>query len=379
MSDTAIGRTLQALSAPGSAYARTFDASPMLDLSVGEARYSLPTEVREELGSAVARISDFGYADPAGDAVLRATYLDTIAEGRRDELGVLVTGGGKEAAWLAIRYLLHQRPHGSVLVPQPGWEPYGLWLDAIGRTRVGYDPVAVAADPGALRRIITSASRKPALLVLNYPHNPTGVGVDQPTMDALIGIAVEYGLGVVSDEVYRMFSDQPGLATKVAAFDPDRHVVVDSCSKWLAAAGLRVGFLAAAPQMVRDLTLYRSTYASCTSTVAQRAAHTLIESPAARHWLTAVREQVSASRAALAAALARWEIDVVSAGGLYLWCRVPEARPVAEQDRSGLLARVTGGAGFGAPGFFRLCPARAGLEPTAAAAAVARTLAGDDA
>ena len=61
------------------------------------------------------------------------------------------------------------------------------------------------------------------------------------------------------------------------------------------------------------------------------------------------------------------------AGGLYLWCRTPDPDKLADpgvHDR----ARISPGCGFGSPDHVRLCIARAGLNPTGAAAAVVATL-----
>ncbi|WP_371878849.1 aminotransferase class I/II-fold pyridoxal phosphate-dependent enzyme [Amycolatopsis roodepoortensis] len=65
----------------------------------------------------------------------------------------------------------------------------------------------------------------------------------QQGMDRLIEIAAEHHLPVVSDEVYRLFAAGYVSAAHAPARDPYRHLVADSCSKALAVAGLRVGFL----------------------------------------------------------------------------------------------------------------------------------------
>ncbi|UUV32271.1 hypothetical protein NQK81_02125 [Amycolatopsis roodepoortensis] len=41
--------------------------------------------------------------------------------------------------------------------PRPGWEPYRLWLDAAQAEQIGYDPIALAAEPDLLRQLIADS------------------------------------------------------------------------------------------------------------------------------------------------------------------------------------------------------------------------------
>ncbi|MDP9850413.1 aspartate/methionine/tyrosine aminotransferase [Streptosporangium lutulentum] len=378
MNDPFFARSLAQLTGPGSGYARTTTtAGSEIDLGTGEVRYPLPAEVRADLAAAIGGMDEPWYGDPAGQKTLRAAYLRHLlgpAANQAQDIGrVLVTGGGKEACWLAVRYLLQSDGNGT-LVPRPGWEPYGLWVNAADRQQLPYDPAELAADPAVLRRLAGDAPSWPALLVLNYPHNPTGVHVDQPTMDAIIETAADLGLAVVSDEVYRAFAPGHVSAALAPAYDPLRHLIIDSTSKWLAAAGLRVGFLVADPSVIGDLTAFRASYASMTSAIAQQAAATLLTSPTATRWLATIRTDVDGTRRATAEHLADLGISVTSHGALYLWCANPGPANLPPTAALAGRAKIADGSGFGAPGHVRICPARDGLDPATAAAAVANTL-----
>jgi aspartate/methionine/tyrosine aminotransferase len=369
MTDPFFSRALAQLTGASSGYAQAFDtAGGKIDLATGEVRYPLPADVLADIANRVSSLDSPWYANPAGEDTLRAAYLRYLGEPPGHDIGrVLVTGGGKEAAWLAVRYLLDS---GGALVPSPGWEAYGLWLHAGAAPHLAYDPAQLAADPLSLRQLAATAS----MLILNYPHNPTGIRIDQGTMDAIIGAAAEMGLAVVSDEVYRAFAPGQVSATRSPAYDPARHIVIDSCSKWLAAAGLRIGFLIADPAIVRALTLFRSSYASMTSTPAQRIAETLISSPAAGRWLAGARAAVDATRCATARHLADLGVPVASHGSIYIWCRAPSPGELPDPGPEAAQAVIAEGRRAGMPGYVRICPARYGLEPAAAAAAVVSTL-----
>jgi aspartate/methionine/tyrosine aminotransferase len=349
------------------------------DLGMGEVRYPMPARLRGEIGRAVEGIESPAYSDPVGELALRRAFSDFAGlpdPAAAPRYSMLVTAGGKEAAVLAARYLLAQSESGGALVPSPGWEPYRLWIEAAGREVIGYDPVRVAADPSILGVLARRASRPPALLILNYPHNPTGTELSQPGMDEIVRCADRMGMPVLSDEVYRSFGTTVVSAAHAPDADPGRHLVVDSCSKSLAAAGLRVGFLLGHQDVVSAVAAVRATYASCTSIVTQVIATALLTSPTARSWLAEVRADIQANHTAMTEQLCERGIQVAGAGGIYLWCRIPADRSPVRANASRARAVVTDGAGFGAADHFRLCVARAGLDPVAAADAVVATVGG---
>ncbi|MGI5185394.1 pyridoxal phosphate-dependent aminotransferase [Dactylosporangium sp. CA-152071] len=399
MIDSAWRRTFGALHDSG--YARrsprpglTNRTAGGVDLAAGEARYPLPEPVRAELGTAVADLDLIGYGHPAGDLGLRAAFLQHLLAGASardlasprpagtatgDPNQVLVTAGGKEAAALALRHLLNEHGGHGLLLPQPGWEPYRIWAAGFDVPVMPYSPAAFAADPGLLRTLVQGQQR-PSVLVLNYPHNPTGVTIDQASLNQLLATASELELAVLSDEVYRWFGPDPVSAIFAPAYDPRRHLIVDSTSKWLTTAGLRVGFLVGHPDVIGNLSAFRGTYASGTSTVDQRLAHQLLSSPTATDWLTEVRLDVDRVRTETVKHLVDLGVIVLSHGSLYIWCNRDLEHPGVLHDApSHAAASLTPGDGFGSPGRVRLCAARAGLEPAEAAAAAFAALRGTDA
>lgn len=377
---TFVARTLTTLERANSGYARAQSAAAGVDLHVGEARFALPDPVRVEMAERVQRLNELGYSHPAGEPEVRAAYLRHLVlhgDGRTpaDDTDVLVTAGGKEAVWLAVELALDAGQAGAVLLPRPGWEPYRLWLAAAGCPVVDYDPAAVAHDPNVLLDTLRRAPIRPGLLLINYPHNPTGASIDQQRLDRLVEIAKDAGLRIVSDEVYRTFAPEPASVALAPAFDPDQDLVADSTSKWLGMAGLRVGFLHAGTRQLAQLTQVRATYASCTSVLAQHITASLLNSGAAQKWLGTVREEIAATRAGLARELTARGVPVVSTGGLYVWARRPQ--PGDLPDGNGApAAALSDGSGFGAPGHLRLCVAREGLDPASAADAVLTRLKG---
>jgi aspartate/methionine/tyrosine aminotransferase len=96
-------------------------------------------------------------------------------------------------------------------------------------------------DLGALERSITPRTR---LLVINFPHNPTGFLPARGELDAIIALARQHGLHVFSDEMYRLLEYDAGRRLSSVADLYERGIALSGLSKSFALPGLRIGWLA---------------------------------------------------------------------------------------------------------------------------------------
>jgi len=111
---------------------------------------------------------------------------------------VLVTAGATEAIAAAMLALLE--PGDEVIALEPYYDSYAACIAMAGATRVPVTlrPPGFRPDIDALRAAVTSRTR---LILLNSPHNPTGMVLSAAELAAIAGIAVERDLLVVTDEV----------------------------------------------------------------------------------------------------------------------------------------------------------------------------------
>lgn len=343
------------------------------DFGSGEFRVAIPSLVRSLL-SFRAGEANIGYSDPQGDVQLRTLALEELISARvRAGTDVLITAGGKEALWLAVQLLIDEvvdrspsRPL-TALVPAPGWLPYRVWLESLGVRWVSYAPRDLVEDP---ERVLSASGPNIDLMFLNYPNNPTGVSVSQEGLDLVAESARTLGIGLISDEVYRRYADAADVSLAHApAYSSDLDIIVESASKRLAAAGLRVGFLIASPPRIQVLTRFRSSYASCVSHACQQMTLGLIEDPRGREWLESLRLLAANNLKRLSVALEILGLEVESSGGIYVWLKYP-SRPV--QSSPGPVARITDGGVFGSDDNFRVCVARDVADFDLAAASIAR-------
>ncbi|WP_318656471.1 histidinol-phosphate transaminase [Scrofimicrobium canadense] len=108
-------------------------------------------------------------------------------------------------------------------------------------------------------------THRPAVLLLPSPNNPTGIPVELDDVKEILEAATSTGPGgaatlVVIDEAYSEFRE-PGIASALTLLDRYPHLVVTrTMSKAFAAAGLRLGYMAAAPEVIDEVQKVRLPY-----------------------------------------------------------------------------------------------------------------------
>ena len=181
-----------------------------------------------------------GYTESTGHPLLRAEIASLY-----DTLGpddVLTFAGAEEAVFCLMNVLLGPGDH--AVVTWPGYQS----LYEVGRAAGAEvtlhelrEPAGWALDLDLLRRQVTPATQ---LIVVNAPHNPTGMLPDRATFDGLVAIAAESGAFLLLDEVYRGLELDPADRLPAGADALPAGISLGVMSKAYALAGLRIGWLA---------------------------------------------------------------------------------------------------------------------------------------
>jgi aspartate/methionine/tyrosine aminotransferase len=181
-----------------------------------------------------------GYTESSGHPLLRAE-IAALYDGLEPD-DVLTFAGAEEGIFCLMNVLLGPGDH--AIVTWPGYQS----LYEIGRA-AGADVTlhelreghGWALDLDLLRRQVTPATR---LIVVNAPHNPTGMLPDRATFDGLVQIATDAGAYLLMDEVYRFLEFDEGDRLPAGGDALDRGISLGVMSKSFAMAGLRIGWLA---------------------------------------------------------------------------------------------------------------------------------------
>jgi aspartate/methionine/tyrosine aminotransferase len=181
-----------------------------------------------------------GYTESTGHPLLRreiASLYDGV-----DADDVLVFAGAEEAIFCLVNVTMGPGDH--AIVTWPGYQSLYEVARATGAEvtlHELHEADGWALDLARLRAQVTPSTR---LIVVNAPHNPTGMLPDRATFDGLLAIAEEAGAALVVDEVYRELEFDPSRRLPAAVEASSRGVSVGVMSKSYAMAGLRIGWLA---------------------------------------------------------------------------------------------------------------------------------------
>jgi aspartate/methionine/tyrosine aminotransferase len=200
------------------------------------------------------------YGDITGAPRLRqliAAFYDSIEPER-----VLVTHGAIGANFLA-QYTLVE-PGDRVVCVQPTYQQLYSVPASFGadvrllrlRPEDGFMP-----DVDELRAL---AGGRAKLICINNPNNPTGALIPRGTLEQIVAVARQCGAYLLGDEVYRGLEHDRSVVTPSVADLYERGVSTGSMSKVFSLAGLRLGWVAASPEVIADCERHRDyTTISC--------------------------------------------------------------------------------------------------------------------
>ena len=181
-----------------------------------------------------------GYTESTGHPLLRAEIARLY-----DSLGpddILVFSGAEEAIFCTLNVLLGPSDH--AIVTWPGYQSLYEVARAAG-ARVALHALREedgwALDVPRLRRAIRPETR---LVVVNAPHNPTGMLPSHAEWAELTALCAETGVHLLADEVYRFLEFDQADRLPSGADSLERGLSIGVMSKSFAMAGLRIGWLA---------------------------------------------------------------------------------------------------------------------------------------
>ncbi|MEO1233640.1 MAG: pyridoxal phosphate-dependent aminotransferase [Myxococcota bacterium] len=185
-----------------------------------------------------------GYTESQGSPALRARIAEDHAGLSAQDFMVLATP--IEGIYLAARTLLE--PEDEVVVLTPAYDALiNVFEHIVGRERVRRWALRPTEEGWALDldRLRELVSPRTKLVVVNFPHNPTGYLPTPEWMSELVRIVEEHGMWLFSDEMYFGLVHSGSAPIPSAAELSSRAVALSGMSKIYGLPGLRTGWLAA--------------------------------------------------------------------------------------------------------------------------------------
>jgi N-succinyldiaminopimelate aminotransferase len=267
---------------------------------------------------------------------------------------VLVTVGATEAIAAALIGLVE--PGSEVLVIEPFYDSYSPAIAMAGAHRVAVplsiDGRGFALDVDALRRAVTPQTRA---LIINSPHNPTGMVLTGTELAAIAEIAVSADLLVITDEVYEqlVFDGRRHIPLATYPGMAQRTITISSAAKMFNCTGWKIGWACGAADLIAGVRAAKQYLTYVGGAPFQPAVALALDSEDA--WVAALRDSLQAKRDRLGAALTQLGFAVHDSGGTYFLCADP--RPLGYRDSTTFCAELPERAGVAAIPMSAFCDA----------------------
>jgi aspartate/methionine/tyrosine aminotransferase len=264
----------------------------IIHLEIGEPDFDTPLHIRD----AAKRALDQGathYGPAAGLPELREAIAKHVGATRGVPVSseeVVVTPGGKPIMFFTILALVNAGD--EVIHPDPGFPIYESVINFVGGVPV---PIPLREESGFgfdLDEFERRLSPRTRLIIVNSPQNPTGGVLDRQQLARIAEAAVERGIPILTDEIYREFLYE-GEFVSLLGFPGvrERAVLLDGFSKTYAMTGWRLGYGVMPAPLAEHVTRLMVNSASCTASFVQLAGLAALEGDQ-----TPVAEMVEAFR-----------------------------------------------------------------------------------
>ena len=255
--------------------ARDLPTKPRLDVGPGGPRISfvygfpdpgsLPAaEVAEATSDVLERAGDkaLQYGSAAGVGELIDVLLAKLKRDQGIEAGpenVLITAGGSQALALVLDAFVDWGD--TVITEEP------TWMGAVRAfANVGAKPVPVPLDDEGtdvaalereLKRLKGDGIRSKLIYLITTFQNPSGVSTTEARRRRIVELAQEYGTLIFEDDAYHDLRFSGSRIPPIYTLDSSGSTMYMGTFSKIMGAGMRLGWLIAAPEIIRRLSVLK--------------------------------------------------------------------------------------------------------------------------
>jgi LL-diaminopimelate aminotransferase len=334
----------------------------LIDLGIGNPDQPTPPAIVDAITQAFRDPATHGYPPFRGTPrFLRAAAgflkrrFDVAVDAERE---VLCVSGGKEG--IAHLVMAFTDDESIALVPDIHYPVHGRAAPLVGgrvhllpvRRELGYLPdLDAIPDPVA---------RRARLLIINYPHNPTGAVASLGFFEEAVAFCARHGIVLVSDLAYSEITFDGYVAPSVLEVPGAMQVAVEfhSLSKTFNMAGARIGFAAGNADAIEALYAVRTNMGYGTPAAIQEGAAFALEHAEELSRPVALRYQERRDTVIDGFRSLGWDAPAPRAT-MFVWLEVPagfDSQGWAEHliERAGVVVTPGNAFGPGGEGFFRV-------------------------
>jgi len=235
-----------------SALAREYEA---VNVSQGFPDYE-PSAVLLELANKYLLGGYNQYAPMPGSPALRETIVGMIQQvygaSPDPDKNITITAGATQALYTTLATIVQAGD--EVIVLEPAYDCYVPAILVHGGIPV-YSRLRepdFSVDWQDVKQKITKHTRA---IIVNTPHNPTGAVFSAADLQTLAELVSEYGIYVISDEVYEhmVFDERPHASVHRHAALKDHAIVISSFGKTVHATGWKIGYICAPEKLTVEI------------------------------------------------------------------------------------------------------------------------------
>ena len=247
-------------------------------LDIGEPDFDTPEHIKEAAVKAI-REGFTHYTSSRGILELREAISEDLKtrgiDAGPDE--ILVTPGAKHAIYCACLSTLD--PGDEVLVLSPTWPTHFQCIE-IAEARVIEIPCGedYSLNEEELKARVTSKTK---MILMGSPNNPTGGILSEEAVKAVVDIAEDHDLLILSDEIYDrlVYGDSKPLSPASLENGRDRTIIVNGFSKTYAMTGWRLGYAYASRDIIEAMNRVQQSTTTCPVSFVQKAGIAALRGP----------------------------------------------------------------------------------------------------
>jgi aspartate/methionine/tyrosine aminotransferase len=202
-----------------------------------------------------------GYTDSRGNPILREEIAKLYESINPDDILVMAP---EEGIFIAMNVLLNSGDH--IIATFPGYQSLYEIANSIGCNVTKWLPENKDGWCFSTKRLKELLTENTRLIVINFPHNPTGATIKLEELQEIIDIARSRNILIFSDEMYRFLELDNTLQNPSVCDLYENSLTLFGMSKSFALAGLRIGWLVSKnPELFDKLSAFKDYTTICNS------------------------------------------------------------------------------------------------------------------
>jgi len=252
----------------------------VVDFGAGEPHFATPQHIKDAAIAAIqgnfTKYTAVGGTPELRDAIVYRHASDFGSDYKREES--IASVGGKHVLFNAILVLVD---HGDeVILPVPYWVSFKDIIRFAGGTPVYLESDEQQGFQVSAEMVEHAITPRTKLIILNSPANPSGAVISAEDMMAIVHLAAQRGIWVISDECY-VYLNYTGKRFSVGSVRDckERILVVGSLSKTYAMTGWRLGYGLGPAPVISAMQKLQSQSTSNPASIVQKAAVAGLKGP----------------------------------------------------------------------------------------------------